>query len=42
MRLVYELMGWDKDTGKPLPETLRMLGLEQLIGDLYPEEAGLT
>ncbi|MDY6825570.1 MAG: aldehyde ferredoxin oxidoreductase C-terminal domain-containing protein [Bacillota bacterium] len=27
----YELMGWDKETGKPLPETLKKLGLSELI-----------
>ena len=31
----YRLMGWD-DTGKPTPETLRKLGLEELAKDLYP------
>jgi len=30
----YQLMGWDSKTGKPLPETLRKLGLEHLIADL--------
>lgn len=30
----YTLMGWDTETGKPLPETLRKLGLEELIKDL--------
>jgi aldehyde:ferredoxin oxidoreductase len=30
----YTLMGWDVKTGKPLPETLRKLDLEQLIKDL--------
>jgi aldehyde:ferredoxin oxidoreductase len=30
----YTLMGWDPKTGKPLPETLRKLGLEDLIKDL--------
>ena len=30
----YSLMGWDQKTGKPLPETLRALGLEELIKDL--------
>ena len=30
----YTLMGWDTQTGKPLPETLRKLGLEELIEDL--------
>jgi aldehyde:ferredoxin oxidoreductase len=32
----YEGMDWDKETGKPLPETLQRLGLEELIPDLYP------
>ncbi|UCF56816.1 MAG: hypothetical protein JSW15_12225 [Deltaproteobacteria bacterium] len=27
----YLLMGWDADTGKPLPETLKDLGLKDLI-----------
>jgi len=31
----YRLMGWDVKTGKPLPETLRKLGLEHLIKDLW-------
>ena len=30
----YTLMGWDPETGKPLPETLRSLGLEELIRDI--------
>jgi len=30
----YSVMGWDKNTGLPLPETLKELGLEHLIGDL--------
>ncbi|MFH0846494.1 MAG: aldehyde ferredoxin oxidoreductase C-terminal domain-containing protein [Chloroflexota bacterium] len=30
----YELMGWDKKTGKPLPETLKKLGLEHTVRDL--------
>jgi aldehyde:ferredoxin oxidoreductase len=34
----YGAMGWDRDTGKPLPETLRRLGLEELIPDIYSEE----
>jgi aldehyde:ferredoxin oxidoreductase len=33
----YVGMGWDKETGKPLPETLRRVGLDDLIPDLYPE-----
>ncbi len=31
----YELMGWDKETGKPLPGTLRNLGLEHAIPELW-------
>ncbi len=30
----YRLMGWDPLTGKPLPQTLRELGLEEIIKDL--------
>jgi aldehyde:ferredoxin oxidoreductase len=30
----YRLMGWDQDTGKPLPKTLGDLGLEDLISDI--------
>ena len=30
----FELMGWDPATGKPLPSTLKSLGLENLIPDL--------
>lgn len=30
----YQQMGWDKKTGKPLPETLRALDLEYVIADL--------
>ncbi|MCW4021243.1 MAG: hypothetical protein NWF14_08460 [Candidatus Bathyarchaeota archaeon] len=31
----YGLMGWDVETGKPLPETLRNLNLEYVIKDLF-------
>lgn len=31
----YELMGWDRETGKPLPDTLRHLGLEHTIPRLW-------
>ncbi len=31
----YQRMGWDKETGKPLPETLRALGLARVIGDIW-------
>jgi aldehyde:ferredoxin oxidoreductase len=30
----YQIMGWDKTTGKPLPETLERLGLQELIAEL--------
>lgn len=32
--LYFELVGWDPETGKPLPHTLKSLGLEKLIPDL--------
>ena len=32
-RNYWRLMGWDEETGKPLPETLSQLGLESLIVD---------
>jgi aldehyde:ferredoxin oxidoreductase len=35
LRNYYELMGWDVDTGKPLPQTLQMLGLEYVIADIW-------
>jgi aldehyde:ferredoxin oxidoreductase len=31
----YELMGWDKETGKPLPNTLRRFGLDFAITELW-------
>jgi len=33
-RNYYAQMGWDPETGKPLPETLTKLGLDDLIKDL--------
>jgi aldehyde:ferredoxin oxidoreductase len=30
----YGQMGWDPQTGRPLPETLAQLGLPDLIPDL--------
>jgi aldehyde:ferredoxin oxidoreductase len=33
-RNYYQQMGWDPETGRPLPETLRMLGLGDLVKDL--------
>ena len=32
-RNYYEQMGWDPETGRPLPETLKRLGLEDLISN---------
>ncbi len=31
----YTLMGWDAETSKPLPSTLRDLGLEHTIADIW-------
>ena len=31
----YRQIGWDKATGKPLPETLTALGLERVASDLW-------
>ncbi|MFH2012562.1 MAG: aldehyde ferredoxin oxidoreductase C-terminal domain-containing protein [Pseudomonadota bacterium] len=31
----YRSMGWDEKTSKPLPETLRKLGLESVVQDLW-------
>jgi len=31
----YKLMGWDKETGRPLPETLKAIGLENVVSDLW-------
>jgi aldehyde:ferredoxin oxidoreductase len=31
----YEQMGWNKETGKPLPDTLKSLGLEYTIPELW-------
>jgi aldehyde:ferredoxin oxidoreductase len=35
----YTHMGWDKKTGKPLPETLRALGLDYVITDLWKDRS---
>ncbi|MBW1780549.1 MAG: hypothetical protein JRL30_07390 [Deltaproteobacteria bacterium] len=34
LKSYYTLMGWDPETGKPLPETLQKLGLEDLCKDI--------
>ncbi len=31
----YEQMGWDKETGKPLPYTLRKLGLDKMVAEIW-------
>jgi hypothetical protein len=31
----YETVGYDRQTGKPLPATLQELGLDYLIPDLW-------
>ena len=31
----YRLMGWDEKTGKPLRSTLKRVGLEDLIQDIW-------
>ncbi|MFC1987424.1 aldehyde ferredoxin oxidoreductase family protein [Chloroflexota bacterium] len=31
----YQMMGWDRKTGRPFPETLKALGLEHVIPDLW-------
>ena len=33
-RNYYKEMGWDPETGKPLPDTLKKLALGDLIKDL--------
>jgi aldehyde:ferredoxin oxidoreductase len=35
LRNYYTLMGWDVNTGKPLPQTLKDLGLDFVIPQLY-------
>ncbi len=34
LEVYYDGMGWDRETGRPFPQTLRDLGLEDLIADL--------
>ena len=31
----YEQMGWDRETGKPMPDTLKDLGLDSVIGEMW-------
>lgn len=34
----YQTLGYDRETGKPFPETLRRLGLDDIISDIWGEE----
>jgi aldehyde:ferredoxin oxidoreductase len=36
LKTYYQEVGWDVETGKPLPETLKQVGLEHVISDLWP------
>jgi aldehyde:ferredoxin oxidoreductase len=36
LRAYYRARGWDELSGKPLPDTLRRLGLEEVIPELWP------
>ena len=38
----YECMGWDRTSGKPLPDTLKSLGLEAVIDDIWHEQDSLN
>ena len=35
LNIYYQEMGWDRATGKPLPTTLKHLGLEYVIPDIW-------
>ena len=35
LSLYYDLMGWDRESGKPLPQTLKELELDHVIPDLW-------
>ena len=37
VRNYYEKMGWDASTGVPLPDTLRNLGLAEVVPHLWPQ-----
>jgi len=38
LRSYYEEMGWDPETGKPIPETLEKLGLGYVVKDLWNKD----
>jgi aldehyde:ferredoxin oxidoreductase len=33
--IYYREMGWDRRTGKPVPDTLKKLGLDHIIPDMW-------
>jgi len=35
MIFTYRLLGWDEKTGKPLKSTLKKVGLEEYIKDIW-------
>jgi len=35
LNIYYDLMGWDRETGKPLPQTLREFGLEGAVSQIW-------
>ena len=39
IRTYYETAGLDRESGRPLPETLRKLGLEHLVSEVWGAEA---
>jgi len=35
LQAYYREKGWDENTGKPLPATLKRFGLEEMIRDIW-------
>jgi aldehyde:ferredoxin oxidoreductase len=31
----YKAIGWDRASGRPLPETLEKVGLEEIVSDIW-------
>jgi len=42
LRHYYELMGWDRETGVPLPETLSSMGLGYITEDIWGRKPSST
>jgi len=40
--IYYQDMGWDRATGRPSPETLDILGLDEVIRELWPGKTGIA